>query len=146
MDIFADYMVRPDISLLDKVKIQAQVLVPVLRQLRRELGPDTANRIVADALRAWSKETFANIAAGIVASPRDKWWAMYKAMAEVSGKEVDFEIKRKDSEALDIDVSACKFAAFFHSASHHANSRFAMSISSSGEYGIISASSASRSA
>ena len=32
-----DYLVDPDVSLLDKVRMQAQVLVPVLRALRAEL-------------------------------------------------------------------------------------------------------------
>ena len=38
MSILDDYMVVPGISLLDKVRIQAQVLVPLMRTLRAELG------------------------------------------------------------------------------------------------------------
>ena len=38
MGVLDDYLVDPKLSLLDKTRIQAQVLVPVLRALRAELG------------------------------------------------------------------------------------------------------------
>ena len=38
MNALDDYMVDPRLSLLDKTRIQAQVLVPVLQALRAELG------------------------------------------------------------------------------------------------------------
>jgi hypothetical protein len=38
MSVLDDYLVDPKLSLLDKTRIQAQVLVPVLRALRSELG------------------------------------------------------------------------------------------------------------
>jgi hypothetical protein len=40
------------VSLLEGVKIQAQVLVPVIRALRREIGTERANQIVSAALRS----------------------------------------------------------------------------------------------
>ena len=52
-----DYLLDPRLSLLDKTRIQAQVLVPVLRALRAELGKDRADaaagpaRLVAAAVR-----------------------------------------------------------------------------------------------
>ena len=44
-----DIDVNEDISLLDEVKMQARVLVPVIRVLRQELGEQRANRIVSNA-------------------------------------------------------------------------------------------------
>ena len=41
-----DITINPEISLLDQVKMQAQVLVPVLRALRAELGKERADRLV----------------------------------------------------------------------------------------------------
>src|SRR5438270_583295 len=37
MNVLDDYMVDPRLSLLDKTRIQAQVLVPILQALRSEL-------------------------------------------------------------------------------------------------------------
>lgn len=113
MSVLDDYLVDPRISLLDKTRIQAQVLVPVLRALRAELGKDKADGIVRQALRDWSKQLFAVVGEGIEGSPRGKWAAMQSALNDVSAKEVEFEIGRRDDEALDIDVTHCRFAEFF---------------------------------
>jgi hypothetical protein len=43
------------------VKIQAAVLVPLVRALRKELGTERANQIVAQALRGWSREIYRKI-------------------------------------------------------------------------------------
>jgi hypothetical protein len=111
--VLDDYLVDPEISLLDKTRIQAQVLVPVLRAVRAELGKDKADAIVRQALRDWSQQLFAAIADGIEGSPRQKWAAIQGVFGEVSGREVEFEVRRQDKEALDIDVTRCRFAEFF---------------------------------
>jgi hypothetical protein len=113
MSVLDDYLVLPEISLLDKTRIQAQVLVPVLRALRAELGKEKADAIVRQALREWSKQLFAAIGDGIEGGPRRKWATVQSALNEVSAKEVQFEICRHDKEALDIDVTSCRFAEFF---------------------------------
>jgi hypothetical protein len=111
--VLDDYLVDPEVSLLDKTRMQAQVLVPVLRALRAELGKERADAVVKQALRDWSKQLFAAIADGIEGSPRRKWAGLQKAFGEVSGREVEFEIRRHDEAALDIDVTRCRFAEFF---------------------------------
>ena len=107
------YLVEPKVSLLDKTRIQAQVLAPVLRALRAELGKDKANAIVKQALRDWSKQLFAAIGDSIEGSPRRKWATMQSALNEASEREVEVEIRRHDKEALEIDVTRCRFAEFF---------------------------------
>ena len=111
--VLDDYLVDPRLSLLDKTKVQAQVLVPVLRALRAELGKDKADALVRQALRDWSQQLFAAIGQSIEGSPRRKWAAMQTALNAASAGEVDFEILRQDREALDIDVTRCRFAEFF---------------------------------
>ena len=111
--VLDDYLVDPEVSLLDKVRMQAQVLVPVLRALRAELGKDKADAIVAKALRDWSRQLFADIGSGIEGSPRRKWAAVQSVFGEVSGREVEVETLRHDKEAMDLDVTRCRFAEFF---------------------------------
>ena len=113
MSVLDDYMVDPKLSLLDKTRIQAQVLVPLLRALRAELGKEKADAIVKDALRHWSKDLFAAIGNSVEGSPRRKWAAMHTAMAEVSERDVTVEMRRKDKEALEFDITHCRFAEFF---------------------------------
>ena len=54
----------PDVarlSLLDEVKLQAAVILPILRALRAEIGKDKADRIVGDALRTWARDLYHRI-------------------------------------------------------------------------------------
>jgi len=111
--VLDDYLVNPNISLLEKTRIQAQVLVPVMRALRAEIGREKADAIVRGALREWSKQVFAAIGDSIEGGPRRKWAAMQGALNDVTAPEVTFDILRHDKEALDIDVTTCGFAKFF---------------------------------
>jgi hypothetical protein len=113
MGVLDEYLVDPKLSLLEKVRIQAQVLVPVLRALRAELGKEKADSIVKDALRHWSKDLFAGIGNIVEGSPRRKWAAMHTAMADITERDVTVEMRRKDKEALDFDITHCRFADFF---------------------------------
>jgi predicted ArsR family transcriptional regulator len=113
MGAIKDYLVDPNISLLDKVRIQAQVLLPVMRALRHELGKDKADAIVRSALRDWSKEIFAGIGHQIEGSKRRKWATLHSALSDVTEHEVTYEMHRQDKEALEFDVTSCRFAEFF---------------------------------
>jgi hypothetical protein len=113
MNVLDDYMIDPRLSLLDKTRIQAQVLVPVLKALRAELGKEKADAIVRDALRDWSKHLFAAVGESVDGSPRRKWAAMQTALTEITEREVTFEMIRHDKEALEFDVTHCRFAEFF---------------------------------
>jgi hypothetical protein len=113
MAVLDDFLVAPDISMLDKAKIQAQVLVPVMQALRQELGREKADTLVRGALRDWSKQLFAAIADGIEGSPRRKFAAMNTALADITEREVTFDMHRRDKQALEFDIKSCRFAEFF---------------------------------
>ncbi len=66
MSVLDDYLIDPKLSLLDKTRIQAQVLVPVLRALRAELGKAKADAIVKQALRDWSNSSLRPSAAALM--------------------------------------------------------------------------------
>ena len=113
MTALDDYMVDPRLSLLDKTRIQAQVLVPVMRALRAELGKDKADAIIKQALRDWSKQLFKAVGDSVEGSPRRKWAAMHTAMGEITERDVTYEMIRHDKEALEFDITHCRFAEFF---------------------------------
>jgi len=64
-------------------------------------------------LRGWSKQVFAAVGDSVDGSPRRKWAAMHTALAEVTEREVTVEMRRQDKEALEFDVTHCRFAEFF---------------------------------
>ena len=105
--------INPDISLLDQVKMQAQVLVPVLEALRAELGEERANRLVTGALRESSRETFRRMGALIPGSPKDKWAAMNAASMPRIGTDVDVRMLEQEPDAMEFDVTGCRYADFF---------------------------------
>ena len=114
MTVIDDYMVKSGISLLDKTRIQAQVLVPVLQALRAELGKAKADEIVKQALRDWSKQLFADIGNSVEGRPKRKWAAIHTAVVEVTESDIAVEMHRHDKEALEFDITQCRFAEFFH--------------------------------
>ena len=113
MGVFDDYLVDPKLSLLDKTRIQAQVLVLVLRAMRAELGREKADAIAKEALRGWSKELFAAIGDRVDGSARRKWAAMHAAMGEATEQDVTVKMHRQDKDALEFDITHCRFAEFF---------------------------------
>jgi len=113
MSVLDEYLVDPSVSFLARTRIQAQVLVPVLRALRAELGKDKADAIVKGALRDWSRQLFAAIGEAIEGSPRRKWATVQSAYNTVSSPGIEFDMLRRDKEAMDFDVTRCPFAEFF---------------------------------
>ena len=69
MSILDEYIIDPKLSLLDKTRIQAQVLVPVPRALRSELGREKADAVVKQALRDWSKQLFTAVGDSVDCEP-----------------------------------------------------------------------------
>ena len=101
------------ISLLDEVKIQARVLVPLLHALRRELGVEKANRLVATTLRDWARDVANEVAAGKAGSPRQKWAAMTaEGMPRIAG-DIDIDWLRQDPDRVEFNVTGCRYAQFF---------------------------------
>jgi len=78
-----------------------------------EIGKTAADALVKQALRDWSKLLFAAIGESVNGSPRRRWAAMHTAMAENTEKDVTVQMHRQDKEALEFDVTQCRFAEFF---------------------------------
>ncbi len=107
--------VADGLSLLDRVKIQADVLLPVLRRLRSELGAERARALVADALRDWQRSVHERIAAE---TPGAEGWtklgAMTAAKMPAIGDAVAIEWGTVDlPNAMEFKITRCAFAEFF---------------------------------
>jgi L-2-amino-thiazoline-4-carboxylic acid hydrolase len=101
-----------DIPLIEQVKIQAQVLVPLVRVLQVELGEERANAIVRKAL------------GDLYRKYGEKWWRKQgssdfgEKMASAwdgfaAGGALDYEVIKQTPEAFEISVTACRYAKFF---------------------------------
>jgi predicted ArsR family transcriptional regulator len=101
------------VSVLQQAKIQAQVLVPLVKALQAELGAERANAIVRKALRDlyrrygeefWRAKNEENLGQ-----------AMTSAFATFARDDaLGFEVKEQSQDAFDIDVRRCRYAEFYN--------------------------------
>src|SRR5689334_22182691 len=101
-----------DVPLIEQVKIQARVLVPLVRALQAELGEDHANALVRKAL------------APLYRGYGEKWWAAQQAqglgdtMARAfegfaAADALDVDVVRRTPDAFEVDVTGCRYAEFY---------------------------------
>ncbi len=102
------------VSLLDEVRLQAQVLVPVLQALRLALGKDRAEALVGQALREHVRLVYQGMGEGKPADPLQKWRAIWAEIRPRIGGDVESEFMRDDDEAREYNVKRCRFAEFFN--------------------------------
>jgi hypothetical protein len=102
-----------DIPLIEQVKIQAQVLVPLVKSLRAELGEERANAIV--------RTTLGDLFRGY----GEKWWraqgtrdfeekmtSTFEMFA--AGDALDYEVVGTSPDAFAVNVTTCRYAEFYN--------------------------------
>jgi L-2-amino-thiazoline-4-carboxylic acid hydrolase len=102
-----------DIPIIEQVKIQAQVLVPLVRALQAELGEEPANAIVRKALgdlyrkygEEWRRRQGARNLGEKMASAFDSFAA---------GDALDYEVVKQAPDAFEMNVTGCRYANFFN--------------------------------
>ena len=101
-----------DIPLIEQVKIQAQVLVPLVKALQAELGEERANAIVRKTL------------GDLYRKYGEKWWRTQGArnlgekMASAfnmfaAGNALDYEVVKQAPDAFEVNVTGCRYAKFY---------------------------------
>jgi hypothetical protein len=99
--------------LLERSKIQAEVLVPVLRAFRAAIGTERANAIAWAALAEWRKQVTREIHAGFTGTPTERWRAGVTAGMPEIGDAVDMQMLALTPEKVELDITGCRFAEFF---------------------------------
>jgi hypothetical protein len=101
-----------DIPVIEQAKIQAQVLVPLIKTLQAELGEERANALVSKAL------------GDVYRRLGEQWWrakqsrhvgenmaAAFAAFAK--GDAIDYSVRAQSQDACEIDVTGCRYARFY---------------------------------
>src|SRR5258706_5832516 len=103
-----------DIPLIEQVKIQARMLVPLIKALQAELGEERANAIVRMALGPLYRKYGEN------------WWRSQGArnfeekMASTfetlygAGDALKYEVTKKAPDAFEVNVTECRYAQFYN--------------------------------
>lgn len=105
--------INENISLLDELRLQARVLIPIIRALREELGEQRANRIVSGALLDSSRSEVQSRGSDIKGSPREKWASVTSAYMRRIGNDIDIEWIKRDPNEMELNVTGCRYADFF---------------------------------
>src|SRR5262245_4190521 len=102
-----------DIPVIEQVKIQAQVLIPLVKTLQAELGEERANAIVRRALSGlyrklgekWSEAQGARDLGDKMASAFDRF---------AGGDALDYEVVKQARDAYAVTVTGCRDAKFYN--------------------------------
>ena len=100
------------IPVIEQAKIQAQVLVPLIKALQAELGEERANALVRRALgdiyRRYGEEFWR------AKRDRNLGEIMASAFATFArGDALDYRVRAQSPDAFDIDVTGCRYAEFY---------------------------------
>ncbi|HEY1987951.1 MAG TPA: L-2-amino-thiazoline-4-carboxylic acid hydrolase [Acidimicrobiales bacterium] len=100
----------PDLPLIDRLKIAAELVVPIVKQMEEELGPQQAQAI----LRRGVSKQFRAMARDAVESAQGSGGQALISLNSGVRQGVDIVTDvRPTPEGFDMDVTACVYARFF---------------------------------
>ena len=100
------------IPIIEQAKIQAQVLVPLVKALQAELGEERANAIVRKALgdmyrklgeRWWQAQGSSNLGNNMASA-----FGLYAA-----GNGLDYKVIEQSPDKFELNVTGCRYAQFY---------------------------------
>ncbi len=99
-----------NITFLKRVKIQAQVLVPLIKSFEAEIGSDRARLIASKALQSPVRQGYANLREKIPGNPID----LLSGGIEMFAKDaLEYEVIDQSPETFDFNVTKCAYAEFY---------------------------------
>jgi hypothetical protein len=101
------------ISVIEQAKIQAQILVPLVKALQEELGEERAHalvrRVLGDLYRRYGEEFWRK------KNERSLGKSMASAFATFAGENaLDYRVREQSEDAYAIDVTRCRYAEFYN--------------------------------
>lgn len=100
------------LTLLERRRIEAEIVKPIYESLKRELGVDEARRIIGDAIKGVAVKAGRDFAAREPDGPSIKGFAALLPMWK-EGDALRIEPLRQTNEALDFDVHRCRYAEMY---------------------------------
>ena len=101
-----------DIPVIQQAKIQAQILVPLVKTLQAELGEERANALVrrslGDIYRRYGEEFRRTKNEGDLGKIMASAFATYAREGAL-----DYRVIEQSQDAFEIDVTGCRYAEFY---------------------------------
>ena len=100
------------IPVIERAKIQAQVLVPLVKALQAELGEERANalvrRVLGDVYRRLGEQWWRAKASRHVGENMASAFASF-----AKGDAIDYSVRAQSQDTYEIDVTGCRYAQFY---------------------------------
>ena len=100
------------IPVIEQAKIQAQVLVPLVKAMQAELGEERTNALVRKALgdvyRRLGEQWWRAKASGHVGEDMGSAFAAF-----AQGGAIDYSVLAHSPDTYEIDVTGCRYAQFY---------------------------------
>src|SRR5262245_19989857 len=101
-----------EVPVIERVKIQAQVLVPLVKALQAELGEQRANAIVRKALgdryRKYGEEYSRQLG---MRNLGEKMASGFERFAAIDA--LNYEVIKQTPDAFELNVTGCRYANFY---------------------------------
>jgi len=101
------------ITLFEEIRIQAEIIMPILSTLKREFGDEKAYSIIRKSLCPHIRDMYHNIGKRKSGSPFKKWNDTWDEIRPRIGQNVERDYIVNDNSNKQYDVKRCKFAEYF---------------------------------
>lgn len=102
-----------DVPLIEQVKIQARVLIPLVKALQAELGEERANAIVRSSLgdlyRTYGHRWWRAQGDGDLGETMASAFEMFAA-----GDALEYDVVKQSPDAFQVNVTQCHYAEFYN--------------------------------
>lgn len=101
-----------DIPIIEQVKIQARILVPLIKALQQELGEERANtllrRALADEYRRLGERWWRAQRTGSLGQNLASQFTRF-----ASGGALDYQVLKQTEDGFEANVTGCRYAQFY---------------------------------
>lgn len=104
-----------DLPLLERRRIEAMVLVPVIRAMQARFGEEAVNEVVADAIRNLAREQGAAMREAHPIETVVQLSQRFQGGGPISEGSLTVEVVEDDAEKFGFDVTHCQFVDMYHS-------------------------------
>ena len=102
-----------EMPLLEEIKTQTKILLPVIKVLREEFGDEKTSMIIKKALCPHIRNVYLKIGERKIGTPFEKWNKTWDEIRPRIGENVEREYIVNDNKKREYNVNRCKFAEYF---------------------------------
>ena len=101
-----------NISLLQKRGIEAEVLIPLIRNLEKEIGKESAHQLARNAIKAIAEKQGKDFSSIIQRDDLDGFQSIQETWSG-AGTDITYEIIENNKKEFNFNVTKCRFAEMY---------------------------------